>query len=204
MPGVPHEMYDMMHRAVLPDLVARSGEHAVIASRVLRTWGESESGLNERLDDVIDRLEAPGHADAGVPGQRLGGLEGPPHRQGGDPSTTASPSSTSGRRSFAARIGPLVFGVDDDTMESVVLESVPARGLTLATAESVTGGLVGGPPDRHRRRERRVPRFDRELRDRCEAIAARRQRGPGGQRIGGTGDGARCSARCSAPTSACR
>ncbi|HSP27662.1 MAG TPA: competence/damage-inducible protein A, partial [Ilumatobacteraceae bacterium] len=47
-PGVPHEMYDMMHRAVLPDLRRRSGEDSVIRSRVLRTWGESESGLNER------------------------------------------------------------------------------------------------------------------------------------------------------------
>jgi nicotinamide-nucleotide amidase len=58
-PGVPHEMYDMMHRAVLPDLRRRSGEDSVIRSRVLRTWGESESGLNERLDDVIEQLEGP-------------------------------------------------------------------------------------------------------------------------------------------------
>ncbi len=58
-PGVPHEMYDMMQRAILPDLRRRSGEDSVIASRVLRTWGESESGLNERLDDVIEQLEGP-------------------------------------------------------------------------------------------------------------------------------------------------
>ena len=58
-PGVPHEMYEMMQRAVLPDLRRRSGEDSVIRSRVLRTWGESESGLNERLDDVIEQLEGP-------------------------------------------------------------------------------------------------------------------------------------------------
>ncbi|MEM1332530.1 MAG: molybdopterin-binding protein, partial [Actinomycetota bacterium] len=56
-PGVPHEMRDMIHRAVLPDLLDRSGEPAVIASRVLRTWGESESGLDERLGDVIRELD---------------------------------------------------------------------------------------------------------------------------------------------------
>ena len=39
----------MLERAVLPDLRRRSGEPSVIASRVLRTWGESESGLDERL-----------------------------------------------------------------------------------------------------------------------------------------------------------
>ena len=58
-PGVPHEMKDMVERAILPDLHDRSGEEAVIASRVIRTWGESESGLNERLDDLIGELERP-------------------------------------------------------------------------------------------------------------------------------------------------
>ena len=57
-PGVPHEMHDMMQRAILPDLVARSGVRAVIASKVLRTWGESESGLNERLDGAAQEILA--------------------------------------------------------------------------------------------------------------------------------------------------
>ena len=69
---------------------------AVIASRVLRTWGESESGLNERLDDVIDRLDAPGHADARLPRQRLGGAEGPAHGEGRDGRRLRRGSSTSG------------------------------------------------------------------------------------------------------------
>ena len=43
-----------------------------------------------------------------------------------------------------AIVGDQVFGVDDDTMESVVLDLLRARGLTLGLAESVTGGLVGG------------------------------------------------------------
>src|SRR5262249_27833787 len=60
-PGVPHEMKEMVERAVLPDLHRRSGESAVIVSRVLRTWGESESGLNERLDSVISELDDVGN-----------------------------------------------------------------------------------------------------------------------------------------------
>ncbi|HEX9259999.1 MAG TPA: molybdopterin-binding protein, partial [Acidimicrobiales bacterium] len=60
-PGVPHEMQDMVTRAVLPDLRARGGGAAAIVSRVLRTWGESESGLNERLQPLIDELEANGN-----------------------------------------------------------------------------------------------------------------------------------------------
>src|SRR6202790_2439485 len=42
-PGVPHEMEEMVERAVLPDLVRRSGETATIRSHVLRTWGLAES-----------------------------------------------------------------------------------------------------------------------------------------------------------------
>ena len=57
-PGVPHEMREIFERAILPDLQQRSGEHWTIRSRALRTWCESESGLNERRDDIIHDLDA--------------------------------------------------------------------------------------------------------------------------------------------------
>jgi nicotinamide-nucleotide amidase len=41
-------------------------------------------------------------------------------------------------------VDDIVFGVDNDTMESVVLDLLASRGETLAVAESVTGGLVTG------------------------------------------------------------
>src|SRR5450755_1004338 len=56
-PGVPHEMEEMVERAVLPDLVRRSGETATIRSRVLRTWGLAESTLAEIVDPRYERLE---------------------------------------------------------------------------------------------------------------------------------------------------
>ena len=56
-PGVPYEMQEMLERAVLPDLSARSGQTQVIASRVLRTWGESESRVAELLADRIRHLD---------------------------------------------------------------------------------------------------------------------------------------------------
>ena len=43
LPGVPDELEEMTIRVVLPDLSSRSGEHAVIASRVIKTWGIGES-----------------------------------------------------------------------------------------------------------------------------------------------------------------
>jgi nicotinamide-nucleotide amidase len=135
-------MYDMVQRAVIPDLVARGGEVAVIASRVLRTWGESESGLNARLDHVIDQLERP---DTPTLAFLASGWEGLKVRLTAKAATAADCARQldEWEQVIRGELGALVFGVDDDTMESVVLDACRRRGLTLATAESVTGGLVG-------------------------------------------------------------
>lgn len=143
-PGVPHEMKDMFHRAILPDLLERSGERAVIASRVLRTWGESESGLNERLDAVIAELDERG--DVPTLAFLASGWEGLKVR------LTAKAANLEActvqldewETRVRSEIDDVVFGVDDDTMESVVLEQCRRRGLSIGVAESVTGGLVGG------------------------------------------------------------
>src|SRR5436190_8432773 len=58
-PGVPYEMQQMVTEHVLPDLLERSGEHAVIMSRSLRTWGTSESGLAEMIADRVDAQTNP-------------------------------------------------------------------------------------------------------------------------------------------------
>jgi nicotinamide-nucleotide amidase len=141
-PGVPHEMKDMMERAILPDLRRRSGDDAVIASRVLRTWGESESALNERLDNVIEQLEGP---DTPTLAFLASGWEGLKVRL-----TSKAPSLAACNEQLdhwekvvRAEIDDIIFGTDDETMESVVLELCRKRGNTLAVAESVTGGLVG-------------------------------------------------------------
>jgi nicotinamide-nucleotide amidase len=142
-PGVPHEMRDMVERAIIPDLLGRSGETAVIASRVLRTWGESESSLNERLDPIIAELETP---DTPTLAFLASGWNGLKVRL-----TAKAPTLEACRTQLdewearvRSEIDELIFGTDDDTMESVVLDLCRQRGLTLAVAESVTGGLVGG------------------------------------------------------------
>ena len=143
-PGVPHEMYDMVHRAILPDLRRRSGDDSVIASRVLRTWGESESGLNERLDQVIEQLEGP--KDTPTLAFLASGWEGLKVRLTHKAPTIDECTAQLDHWEQVVRdeLGDLVFGTDGDTMESVVLDLCRQdRGLTLATAESVTGGLVG-------------------------------------------------------------
>ena len=140
-PGVPHEMKEMVERAILPDLRHRSGEVAVIASRTLRTWGESESGLNERLDPIIAELDLVGNPTLAF---LASGWEGLKVRLTAKAPTGEAVTTLLDHWSNRVQeiVGEHVFGFDDETMESVVLEMMRGRGLTLALAESVTGGLV--------------------------------------------------------------
>jgi nicotinamide-nucleotide amidase len=142
-PGVPHEMYDMLERAVLPDLRVRAGAASVIASRTLRTWGESESGLNERLAPIIERLEEVGNPTLAF---LASGWEGIKVRLTAKAATQdeAEALLATWDAEVRAVVGELVFGVDADTMESVVLQLLRERRLSLGLAESVTGGLVAG------------------------------------------------------------
>jgi nicotinamide-nucleotide amidase len=142
-PGVPHEMKEMVERAILPDLHTRSGETGVIVSRTLRTWGESESGLNERLDPVITRLDEPGNPTLAF---LASGWEGLKIRLTAKAATEAEAAAVLDKWDAEVRavVGEHVFAIDDETMESTVLSLMRARGLTLGLAESVTGGLVAG------------------------------------------------------------
>ncbi len=143
LPGVPHELREMLERAVLPDLATRSREPGVIASRVLRTWGESESGLNERLDEVIARLDEEGDPTIAFLARGWEGLEVRlTTRQADEPAARVVLDRW--EKELRDLLGPLVFGVDDQSMEVVVLDQLREQGLTLAVAESLTGGLVTG------------------------------------------------------------
>ena len=116
-PGVPHEMKEMVERAVLPDLRRRSGETGVIVSRTLRTWGESESGLNERLDPLIAELDEAGNPTLAF---LASGWEGLKMRLTAKAATQAEAESLLDKWDAEVRsvVGEHVFGVDDETMES--------------------------------------------------------------------------------------
>ena len=141
-PGVPWEMREMVAGTVLPDLQRRAGITAAIRSRTLRTWGESESRLAELLAGRIEELDRTGAATlaflaSGIEGLKVRITAKAPTAEEAD----ALLADEEGR--VRALLGPLVFGVDDDTMESVTLDLLRERGLTLAVAESLTGGMVG-------------------------------------------------------------
>ena len=142
-PGVPHEMQDMMERAILPDLRTRSGDTSVIASRVIRTWGESESGLNERLNPIIAQLEEVGNPTLAFLASGWEGIKVRLTAKGAD-SQQAHAVLDEWQAKVLDLVGDVVFGFDADNMETVVLNLLRERGLTLGLAESVTGGLVSG------------------------------------------------------------
>ncbi|MCY3850669.1 MAG: nicotinamide-nucleotide amidohydrolase family protein, partial [Acidimicrobiaceae bacterium] len=140
-PGVPWEMKEMVLEGVLPDLRERAGITAVIRSRILRTWGQSESGLAEQLDEEIRRLDETGAATIAF---LASGLEGLKVRITAKAHSEAEALAILDDEEARVRrlIGDIVFGTDDDTIESVVLDLLRARGMTLALAESFTGGLI--------------------------------------------------------------
>lgn len=140
-PGVPWEMRTMVGECVLPDLQARAGQRQVIRSRILRTWGHSESGLAELLEDEMRRLDETGEATIAFLASGMEGLKVRITAKAADDEAADRVLSAVESRARSV-ISDAVFGVDDDTMESVVLSLMRSRGLTLGLAESVTGGLI--------------------------------------------------------------
>ncbi|MDE0614732.1 MAG: competence/damage-inducible protein A [bacterium] len=141
-PGVPWEMQQMVGECVLPDLKQRAGITAVIKSRTLRTWGDSESGLAEKLHEEIERLDETGECTIAF---LASGMEGLKVRLTAKAPSEAEVDEILANEDQIVRgiIGDIVFGVDDETMESAVLDALRQRGWTLALAESLTGGLIG-------------------------------------------------------------
>ncbi|MDQ1431271.1 MAG: nicotinamide-nucleotide amidase, partial [Actinomycetota bacterium] len=129
-PGVPYEMTEMITKHVLPDLLERAGERAVIVSRSLKTWGTSESGLAELIEARVDQQTNPTIAFLAR------GIEGIYVRM-----TAKAPTEEKARALLDAEdvelrkvLGDLVFAVDDETMESEVLRLCEERGWSLGVA----------------------------------------------------------------------
>ncbi len=140
-PGVPYEMREMLTGTVLADLQRRAGVTATIESRVLRTWGQSESGLAEMLADRIAELDEVGNPTLAF---LASGIEGIKVRITAKGTDSADAWSLIGaeQAKLEALLGDLVFAYDDDTMETAVLAELGRAGLTLGVVETVTGGRM--------------------------------------------------------------
>ena len=138
LPGVPAEMIPMLEGDVIPFLQRQAGgDDAVVVSRLLRSWGESESKVAELLDDLFEESQNPTVAFLASAGEIKVRLTA---KAATEPLAREliAPVETAVRE----RLGSRVFGADDEIIEVVLLRMLEERDWTLATAESATGGLI--------------------------------------------------------------
>lgn len=134
LPGVPAEMREMMEGTVLPELAALFGPSA-IASRSLRCVGMAESRIAELLDDLFVGSTNPTVAYLAGGGEVKVRLTAKAASLG-EAQELIRPLA----EEVVARLGDVVFTTGDEELEQVVGRELKARGLTLACAESLTGG----------------------------------------------------------------
>ena len=137
-PGVPREMVFLMEQSVLPYLRRRMGDAAVLVSRWVHTAAVGESVVGEAISDLMCS-DNPTVGTRAHPGQT-------------DICITAKAADEelavqlldAMETQVRQRLGVAVYGTDDDTLGGVVIAELRERNLTLALADSVTGGSVAG------------------------------------------------------------
>ena len=137
LPGVPYEMKHLFNEEVLPRVQRRGGLRTIV-HRTLRTAGIGESGLQETAGDLSGIL-----SDT----LRLAWLPGPGGVRLRMTAFGNSREEADGRIAeleacLRARLGKYVYGTNDETLEEVVGHMLRDRSLTVAVAESCTGGYV--------------------------------------------------------------
>ncbi len=144
LPGVPHEMHAMFTGSVLPDLLRRAGEPAVVVHRVLHTSGMWESAVAEAMAPEVTRLAESGERNPTIAFLASGGQTrvriSARAANRADAYALIEPIERFGREALADGL----YGFDDDTLEGVVHRLLLERGETVAVAESLTGGLLAG------------------------------------------------------------
>jgi len=140
LPGVPAEMRGLLHEEVLPRLARRvgaAGAAPVIGSRTVRTTGVPESALAERFAGIEERL-AP-LTLAYLPGAAGVDLRVTAWALGADEAAHRLDEAVAALHAVA---GSDAYGEDDADLAAVVLDLARARRISLAVAESCTGGEI--------------------------------------------------------------
>jgi nicotinamide-nucleotide amidase len=134
MPGPPGEMQFMWQNEILPRLQKRTG--AVILSRMIKTFGVSEAKVDELLADLT--------ASSNPTLATYAKLDGIYLRIAAKADKLEAAQEMISKRETEVRaiLGDIVWGVDDETHEGVVGQLLMTKGLSLAVAESFTGGFL--------------------------------------------------------------
>ncbi|MCD6317504.1 competence/damage-inducible protein A [Candidatus Aerophobetes bacterium] len=136
LPGVPQELKVMVEEEVVPYFSAKIPQKEVIKSRVLKVWGIGESEVERTINSIIDEQFNPTVA-------LLAKREGTCIRI----TAKFTPNRVNEEikrveNKIREKLGNYIYGVDEQTMESVVGSLLKRKGLTLSLAESCSGGLL--------------------------------------------------------------
>lgn len=134
MPGPPGEMQEMWQSEVFPRLQAKSG--AIILSRTLKTFGVSESKIEEMVRHMVKSANPTLATYAKVDGiyLRIAAKASRP--------TEAQEMISRYESEIRSVLGDVIWGADADTQEGVAAGLLVARGLSLGVAESFTDGFL--------------------------------------------------------------
>jgi nicotinamide-nucleotide amidase len=136
MPGVPYEMKTMMERYVTP-YFEQHPVGQVIRHRTLKTTGIPESFLFQQLGNLDELLE----------GAKLAFLPAPTGVRlrisvKEKDEATANKKLQRVEEGIRKKAAKYIYGVEDEELEQVVGRMLTERELTIAVAESCTGGLI--------------------------------------------------------------
>jgi competence/damage-inducible protein CinA-like protein len=134
LPGVPAEMRRMFEDSVAPLASARA--MGALARRALKIGGRLEASVDEQLRDL--------YGTRGVDVTILAGHEGIELQLAahGADAEHARLALDALEREIADRLGDDLYGKDDETLPVAVGRALTAAGLSVATAESCTAGLL--------------------------------------------------------------
>ena len=136
LPGVPNEMEYILHESVIPYLQKRFNLDQIIKIRILHCAGLGEGLIDEKIDD-LEKLSNPTvglAAHTGVVDIRIAAKA--------KSETEADEMIARVEKDIRERLGEVVFGADEDKLETVTLNEVAKHGWTLTAIESGLDGLL--------------------------------------------------------------